>query len=120
MYSIPGYDSWKLASPYDEKVTCPCCGESCIEDEMIEVDDSNEFVCPSCFDNYVECDSCHGYHHEDVMNEAGKLTLCESCFEDQYVECEKCGEAFKKEDVSEESLSVPFFYCENCAHGKKD
>ena len=120
MNSIPGYDAWKLASPYDEPCICPRCEERRLQDEMIEVDDSYEWVCESCFEDYVECDHCSSLHLKDDCHEVGDEVVCESCFQEEYIECNKCGEAFNKEDsehVAEEDLDVPNFYCKKCSHG---
>lgn len=53
-FNIPGYDSWKLASPYDDD--CPdCCGTGLLDCES---------CCGDGCDECVEC-SCQEIEEDD-------------------------------------------------------
>ena len=72
-YSIPGYDAWKLASPYDDDGNwCERC------DAVIDTDDMFETAC-SC-DPEIHCSECGEELPDEDDAHCDNCCECDDCF----------------------------------------
>jgi hypothetical protein len=75
MYTIPGYDQWKLAAPEDNWRTCPKCGAS--EEDAIDTEDGP--VCYQCanddwdYDGWTDADECQ-YDRRMTWDYEGRMS----------------------------------------------
>lgn len=98
----------------DEAVICARCERPCDSSEAIEADDTNNYFCMSCADNYLTvCSECNHYFERrwNCINYPN-ITLCHSC-SDGYSTCSDCGDAIHRDDIfySEDEDS---YFCNSC------
>lgn len=104
-----------------EADTCYCdhCEEYC-EGEGYGVYSSGhvECWCERCTLNHAsECDDCHELTDDNDMNNVrvsgiGNQSICNSCLEENYYQCENCGDYCMEDDVS---FHDGYYYCPDCA-----
>ena len=94
-------DGNDLENPYDSYATCHICD--------VEMNEDNSCYCEDCCENM--CDD-HAYWIDSL----GKY-VCEECFEENYVVCDKCGERIHKDDAH---LYNDEIYCDGCYDSKFD
>jgi len=79
---------------------CQDCGETCLNDDITEVDVQNgcEYLCEYCRDkDYTLCEDCNTWKHDSQVSEVNGCEVCNDCLED-YTFCEDC-ETYHKEGV---------------------
>jgi len=82
---------------------CEACG--CIDEELVEVEVNGETreVCEACAQRlgYRQCDDCGEWvlESEEGYTTADGDFICESCYENDYVVCEDCGEIIRQDDA---------------------
>lgn len=70
---------------------CGDCGEW--TEDIISINDGENYVCESCADNYYRCDECGDYYTRDrvYMDDYGNVVCCD-CYDNQgYSTCADCG-----------------------------
>lgn len=96
-------------SCFSENFTyCGHCGEITSTDDIVRIEDMDEWYCSYCADNHVyKCEDCGDYNKNDYVEIEGDI-YCNSCAEN-YARCDDCGEQFIDADcINEDGL------CENC------
>ena len=71
-----------------EPTICEVCEGVILEGEGIETEDG--LVCPSCGEDYFECDHCSKMIPTDDMVSDSNTALCQDCYDGHYVTCEDC------------------------------
>ena len=76
---------------YEYIVKCKDCGKGMKEWDAEYVtfeDESSDYICSNCLENYGCCDWCKRYFHNDseteIANFCGGL-ICDECYEDEYM-----------------------------------
>ena len=96
----------------DDYEICEECGDIYHADDMTDTHDSR--ICTGCLDNsYMWSDVMNQYIHEDECAWVGDEVMTDSYREDNYTQCDCCGEWF---DQSEEGCISDDGYdlCDNC------
>ena len=89
---------------------CECCGETCLRDNMVHVEDADIFVCDYCASaHYTTCENCRDLFKTTLA--IGDDEYCEQCAK-QCPICEDCNETVL--EVNEDG------YCEDCAPDHED
>ena len=103
------------------KVKCLQCGEE-------EITMSSIMRCISCEEKYGTevnedwgfCDACgRRIYLNDAYWVHGDLSVCEQCFENEYTQCDICGEYFYKEEVVYDRDSE-LYLCECCRGSEEE
>ena len=79
----------------NETFICPCCHEECDNDDGYYCEDCGETVCPNCV-VYID--------NEDKY-------VCSDCYNEQYTQCNKCGENFRQIHID---IIDGEYICEDC------
>lgn len=115
------------ASEYgDDTYICPSCLEDnyeiCRECGTLEYRVklnhdryNNDFVCDDCYDkkDMVRCDDCGALVSHDDWYSDGSMTICSSCYEENYYTCIDCG-AIVETDESYYIESSDKIVCRHC------
>lgn len=73
------YDTWRLASPYDdENCSCDRCEKSVYSEKELTETDSGEYYCESCSEDYEMCGDCGNVM---VSSSYGHDELCDHCID---------------------------------------
>jgi len=89
--------------------SCYECGDWGDEDDMYWDDNSGEYYCSYCVST---CDCCDSIIYGDAdYHDANDNPLCEYCYENYYISCEKCGDLVHHDDMHEFKDE---YYCEYC------
>lgn len=76
------------------------------------VDANGNTACLACRDSYFKCRECGEFHHVDEKaGEYGGDGLCESCYDESFATCEKCGEIIRLDDAHFFNETM---YCDGC------
>lgn len=135
-------DAQTVHTPNGDETWCECCADehasSCEDCGELYPNGSDAFVtiigrggcesyvCRDClnFGDYMRCDHCGTWFsptshmvstYEDYTGEV--LTLCDSCLEDDYTTCERCGRVCREDDA--ESINGDYC-CPDCAERYRD
>jgi len=103
-------------SCYDEYATyCEDCETTVHRNNTVYLENVERQVCDSCVGNYPACDSCcETFSSDDLTHVSGTdESVCESCFSDDYSNCEDCGDSDKTENmqIDDDSSDV---LCDSC------
>lgn len=95
-------------------IHCDCCGREVEnKEDLMYIEDTNEYVCESCRNNhYVECRDCGKIIHRNNAYRVGDDYVCESC-RDSYIECYNCGNLVHEYDVRYDEHNDRY-YCDDC------
>lgn len=97
----------------DDYEICEECGDIHHTDDMTDTRDGR--ICSGCLDNhYLYSDVMDEYIHEDETVWVGDECMTDSYREDNYTQCEECGEWF---DLGEDGCESDdgYYLCDNCA-----
>ena len=102
------------------KMECDDCGCDLDSDDAICID--GRYYCRDCV-NYCEC--CNEYHRSEryyIPSEG--IYVCESCFDEYYTYCERCGRNVDRDDttyvesegepICDRCLERHYFQCDEC------
>lgn len=101
-----------------EKVgTCIGCGQVIYDGDDYEEDSDGNYLCEDCRDDYVKCDDCGCFVHEDNAtwvydNRGYEIAVCQGCLDDNYFSCEDCGEWHHNDDCY--TTYNDHYICESC------
>ena len=116
-YSNTLYTKFSVGS----KVKCLQCGEE-------EITMGSIMRCLSCEEKYgteinEDWGFCDGCGRRIYLNDAywvhGDLCVCEQCFENEYAQCDICGEYFYKEEIVYDRDSE-LYLCESCRGSEEE
>lgn len=100
-----------------EAFFCEICGQEYSTDQMYSFD--NQDLCPGCLDAHTAiCHECDTRIWQD--NNAGSIDhpLCQSCYDDEYTNCFRCGALLRESTACYEDADEfderP--YCDGCYH----
>jgi hypothetical protein len=96
----------------EEKQTKKCdeCGLE--SEELKRFDDRN--WCPDCLSEHTTiCADCGERVYVEDARSVGDDTICESCYDDNYFQCEGCERCYHNDDYGEDG------YCRNCLEDNK-
>lgn len=97
----------------DDYEICEECGDIHHTDDMTDTRDGR--ICSDCLDNhYLYSDVMDEYIHEDETVWVGDECMTDSYREDNYTQCEECGEWF---DLGEDGCESDdgYYLCDSCA-----
>lgn len=96
-----------------ERVACASCG--------YELNLSNDFVCSYCNHEYTHCDLCGTPIHQNNTHYLSGNTLCESCYDNEIIYCDRCGCELMASNDSEYYITDNLErFCESCYYEYKD
>lgn len=100
----------------DECVTgCERCGSSILRDDAC-VTHGEEILCDNCAWNCGHCGQFHSRDETRYMTRHGRA-VCESCREDEYTECEDCGDLISNDYAVVRDCGA---YCSECAEERDE
>jgi hypothetical protein len=112
-FSTNDYDKVCEDCLYDNYSLCERCEEYHRNDSIVHIEDTNEYWCDECADNYAyQCEDCGGWVRNNYYVTADSRYICESCREENYVYCYGCDELIHINDVE---LINDEYYCSCCA-----
>lgn len=113
--AAPHHLSPALESALDDSLRCDDCGHWCDCNEMSTIDDRDaNCVCESCReDNCSTCCACNEMRRVDDTQLINGDTFCDSCANEMFVSCERCGDYVSADDylVVDDCVS----WCQECA-----
>ena len=80
-------------NPDDECIVkCKDCGKEIPEEDAEHVtfeDETSDYICSDCLDNYCRCDCCERYFHNDSKTEVCGIRgmdglICDECYENEF------------------------------------
>lgn len=92
---------------------CDHCGEYFVGDGTW-IESERRYVCDRCLEDYIYCDECEKYHHEENVTyvESEDRYVCDECLSENFTVCRRCGEYHRtSEMIKGEDW---FMYCEEC------
>ena len=96
-------------------IYCDNCSALTYEDDIVPVNNNDQYVCESCANHYYRCDHCDGlfsdYH---ITVNTLQITLCNGCYNDHYFTCEGCGDVYHQHN--DEYING---YCSSCADDQR-
>lgn len=84
---------------------CDYCGKEVKDDDLEELvaDGETMNACSECKDGLEKCDDCGEWARwgtHDVYHDRHKRQVCDSCFNENYRECEDCGNYFHVDNIN--------------------
>jgi len=108
---------------YDRFYICEDCGKPFPTDDgqMVYYRNRNwridpkdfKVVCESCLENYNRCEDC-GEYWDQTYNTGHGYSICTSCYEDGYSNCDACNEIYHMDDLIYSDRHGET-YCQLCA-----
>lgn len=91
-------------------VTCVDCGEHfhTRKDSGWSHASNGEIYCDDCFSSrFTWCECCQKYEYEEEVNWYDDLdqTICNTCFQEYYQECDECGHIFGKDECRDVNIT---------------
>jgi len=113
LFHFNGYDYCE--SCYNEQITvCACCNNENYSEDMLYVDDGNEYVCEDCYNyEYSSCEFCNEAHKNENMTSTSDGSVCEYCYDYQYSLCYHCDEAHRNDCIEQIDDKNYCDYCKN-------
>ena len=94
---------------------CDRCGEVVEDCHAVYIEDTNEFVCDDCAEQYYyQCMDCgRWYSMNKIYTDSSGNALCEDCYCNSYYTCMGCGEFVHSDDCYWDD-DMDAAYCEYC------
>lgn len=86
-----------------EVCNCEDCGNAFDKDSAEYADDQGP-LCETCYSRYTGCYDCGTILHENVMIYQGRRPYCETCFSDNFFNCESCGEDWPHSEHAQDGM----------------
>lgn len=93
---------------------CEHCRRIVYQDDIVEINDGDEYVCESCANNYYyECSCCNAYV-TDALTLWNNEVVCNHCYNNgYYYTCDNCGNLVHYDDMDDG-------YCPDCYESHRD
>lgn len=102
---------------------CEDCGEYHYDDNMVYIEDTQEYVCEDCINNgnYFQCHDCGEYYSTDNVTSCynGDYLVCDTCRDNHYTYVECC-DTFINDGCACYSEEDDCYYCEEHYHEDRD
>jgi len=97
---------------------CDYCGEHKMIEDGKNILPSGHCLCENCTESYTEkCKCCGMREYSDNMHYyENDGYYCWECYSENFINCFKCGERFKREDFIVNNICVNCFKYEKCEH----
>lgn len=98
----------------DNYMYCERCGEYHPNEDIVRIEDIDEYWCDNCAERYAtRCSDCGDWVKNDYSTTYDGRYICRNCLEDYYI-CDNCGYLVHYEYVIDNDND--YHYCPNCEH----